>query len=104
MDQLHTAAFDATRSIAAAATLDSLDAIRVAWLGKQGYARIVVVPEPSPFRLMCWVGCAATPHWRRAGESVPRIQACGVSARGSGKGYHGRCPTIKSVPVPLGAP
>jgi len=36
MDELQTAAEAATGSIRDAATLDALDAIRVAWLGKQG--------------------------------------------------------------------
>jgi phenylalanyl-tRNA synthetase alpha chain len=36
MDELQAAAVEATGSIQAAATLEVLDAIRVAWLGKQG--------------------------------------------------------------------
>ncbi|HQW82503.1 MAG: phenylalanine--tRNA ligase subunit alpha [Rhodanobacteraceae bacterium] len=36
MDELQAAAVEATGSINTAATLDALDAIRVAWLGKQG--------------------------------------------------------------------
>ena len=36
MDELQAAAVEATGSIQAAATLEALDAIRVAWLGKQG--------------------------------------------------------------------
>jgi len=36
MQALQTAAAEATQSIAGAASLESLDAIRVAWLGKQG--------------------------------------------------------------------